>query len=191
MRTNITLRSKYLRALSMASLTAAMLAIPVRHACAQTPQDLIEVARSVITADRKAVVVATMELTEEEGKSFWPIYHEYRAEMGKITDDLMNLVLDYAKLYPTVPEERAKQMLETYTSLQQKHVDKRAAYLKKFATVLPAAKALRFAQVETRFDLLVQLNLAARIPLAPIRPALTALPDANAEKPIEDKDQNK
>jgi len=145
-----------------------MLAVPLRHAAAQTAQDLIEVARSVVTADRQAVVVATMELTDTEGKAFWPLYHEYRSEMGKITDELMNLVLEYAKLYPNVPEEQAKQMLKTYTSLQQKQVDRRTAYLKKFSRVLPAAKALRFAQVETRLDLLVQLNLAATVPLTPV-----------------------
>jgi hypothetical protein len=37
------------------------------------------------------------------------------------------------------------------------------SYLKKFGKVLPAAKALRFAQIETRLDLLVHLNLAANI----------------------------
>jgi len=152
----------------MASLSAAMLAVPLRHASAQTAQDLIEVARSIVTADRQAVVVSTMELTDTEGKDFWPLYHEYRSEMGKVTDELMNLVLEYAKLYPNIPEEQAKQMLKTYTSLQQRHVDKRTAYLKKFSKVLPAAKALRFAQVESRLDLLVQLHLAAVVPLTPV-----------------------
>jgi hypothetical protein len=88
--------------------------------------------------------------------------------MDKIADDRVDLVLNYAKLYPNVPEERAKEMLNTYTSLEQRHVETRSAYLKKFGKVLPAAKALRFAQIETRLDLLVQLNLAARIPLTPI-----------------------
>ena len=50
-------------------------------------------------------------------------------------------------------------------------MDQRNVYLKKFGEVLPAAKALRFAQVETRLDLLVHLNLAARIPLTPIAQA--------------------
>ena len=151
----------------MASLFAALLAIPVRQACAQTDQDLIEVARSVITTDRKAVVVKTMELTEEEGRSFWPLYHEYRFEMDKISDTLMNLVLEYAKVYPNVPEDRAKVWLKEYTNLQQQQVDKRTAYFKKFSKILPAAKALRFAQVETRLDLLFQLQLAAQVPLVP------------------------
>jgi hypothetical protein len=152
------------------SLSGILLA-PLQHASAQSDQDLIEVARSVITTDRKAAGVGTLELTEAESKVFWPLYHEYRAAMDKINDELTDLVLEYATLYPNIPETQAKQMLRTYTSLQQKHVTQRTAYLKKFSNVLPAAKALRFAQVETRLDLLVQLNLAAKIPLTPISDA--------------------
>jgi len=148
-----------------------MLVAPLQHASAQSDQDLIEVARSALTADRKTVVVAAMELTDDEAKDFWPLYREYRTAMDKIADDRVKLVLDYAKVYPNVPEEQAKEMLNTYTSLEQRQVEKRNAYLKKFAKVLPAAKALRFAQVETRLDLLVHLNLAARIPITPLQQA--------------------
>jgi hypothetical protein len=91
--------------------------------------------------------------------------------MDKVNDELMDLVLEYAKLYPNIPDAQARQMLKTYTSLQQKHVEQRVGYFKKFENVLPVTKALRFAQVETRLDLLVQLNLAARIPLTPIAEA--------------------
>jgi len=158
---------RFTYALTLVALTCGMLSVSIGQVSAQTDQDLIEVARSVIKADRQAVVVKTMELTEPEGKSFWPLYHEYRFEMDKVDDELMKLVLEYAKLYPNVPEGRAKQLLKEYTSLQQKQVDKRTDYLRKFSKVLPAAKALRFAQLETRLDLVVQLNLAARVPLVP------------------------
>jgi lipid-binding SYLF domain-containing protein len=168
MKTKLTSHSKYLRKLCMASLSAAMLIVQVHPAGAQTDQDMIEVARSIVAADRKAVVVAAMELTEKEGTNFWPLYDQYRNEMGKITDKRIKLVQDYAKLYPTVPDEQAKQMLDTYIRLQRKQVDKRAAYLKNFARILPPAKALRFAQVETRLDLFYQLQLAAAVPLTPL-----------------------
>jgi hypothetical protein len=153
--------------LSIVSLAGVLIA-PLQPASAQSDQDLIEVARSVITTDRKAVMVGAMDLTDTESKDFWSLYHEYRSAMDKIADDRVELVLNYAKLYPNVPEERAKELLNTYTSLEQRHVETRSAYLKKFGKVLPAAKALRFAQIETRLDLLIQLNLAARIPLTPI-----------------------
>jgi len=153
--------------LLLLALSATLVTSPPR-ASAQTDQDLIEVARSVVTADRQAVVVATMQFTDTEAKGFWPLYRQYRSDMAKTSDELINLVLDYAKVYPNVPEEQAKRMLKTYTYLQQKQAEKRAAHLQKFANVLPAAKALRLAQVETRLDLLVQLQLAAGVPLTPI-----------------------
>jgi len=163
--------------LSILSLSG-MLAAPLQHASAQSDQDLIEVARSVVTADRKAVVIAAMELTDAEAKGFWPLYREYRSAMDEITDDRMKLVLNYAKVYPNIPDEQAKEMLKTYTDLQQRQVEKRNAYLKKFAKVLPPAKALRFAQIETRLDLLIYLNLAARIPITPLPVTATAAPPA-------------
>jgi len=147
---------------------AATLAASPQPAAAQSDQDLLEVARSVVTADRKAVVVAAMQLTDSEGKDFWPLYREYRSAMDQISDDRMKLLLDYAKLYPDIPDDKAKEMLDTYTSLEQRQVEQRTVYLKKFSKVLPASKALRLAQVETRLDLLIHLNLAARVPLTPL-----------------------
>jgi len=149
------------------------LAVPLQRAAAQSDRDLIEVARTVITADRKAVVLAAMELTDSESRDFWPLYREYRSAMDQVADDRMKLVLNYANVYPNIPDEKAKEMLKTYTELQERQVQKRNVYLKKFAKVLPPAKALRFAQIETRLDLLVYLNLAARIPITPL-PASSA-----------------
>ncbi|HTA31499.1 MAG TPA: hypothetical protein VK731_13490 [Candidatus Cybelea sp.] len=163
----IILNKNLTHALSIFALTCGIFVVAVGQASAQTDQDLIEVARSALKTDRQAAVVATLELTESEGKDFWPLYREYRFEMDKVNDGLMKLVLEYAKLYPNVPESSAKQMLKDYTDFQKKQVGKRTSYLKKFSKVLPAAKALRFAQVETRLDLLVQLQLAANVPLVP------------------------
>jgi hypothetical protein len=61
----------------------------------------------------------------------------------------------------------AREWLVEYIGLQQKQVNKRTAYFKKFSEILPAAKALLFAQVETRLDVLFQLQLAAKVPLMP------------------------
>jgi hypothetical protein len=164
---NKTINSGFTCTLSFVSLACAMLAAPIGRAYAQTDQDLIEVARAVVKADRQAVVVSAMDLTDAESKDFWPLYHEYRSEMDKVADRRMKLVLEYAKLYPNVPDDRARDMLKEYTSLQRMQADKRTAYLRRFSKVLPPTKALRFAQVETRLDLLIQLQLAASVPLVP------------------------
>ena len=161
------INKRFTHTASLIALTCGMTAASIGQAIAQTDQDLVEVARSVVQADREAVVASTMKLTEAEGKDFWPLYREYRFKMDKINDDLMDLVLKYAKVYPNVSEDHAKEWLKDYAGLQRKQVDKRTAYFKTFSKVLPAVKALRFAQVETRLDLLAQLQLAAQVPLVP------------------------
>jgi len=149
-------------------LLAAALALPFTSALAQSDDEIIEAARSVIKADRQAVVTDTMQFTAAEAEAFWPVYHQYRAEMDTVGDGVKHLALEYAGLYPDVPDERAKRMLKELAGLEKKQVATRAKYLKKFAKVLPATKTLRFAQVESRLDLAMRLELAASIPLVPI-----------------------
>lgn len=165
--TTIILMKTY-RQLLILVLTAGWLALPVRPAAAQNIQDAIEVIRSVVKADRQAVVASVLQLTEAESKAFWPVYHPYRADMDRVSDGLVKLVLEYAKDYPNVPEDRAKAMLKELGGLEKKLVTTRNAYLRKVAMFLPATKTLRFAQVESRLDLAIRLELAASIPLVPV-----------------------
>jgi Spy/CpxP family protein refolding chaperone len=146
-------------------LAATALALPFQLARAENTQDQIEVARSVLKADRQAVVAENLQLTEAESTAFWPLYHQYRAEMDKIGNDLLKLVKEYAASHPNVPEDKAKKLLKNLGDLEKKQVTTRAAWLKKMSKVLPATKALRFAQIESRLDLAVRLQVAASIPL--------------------------
>ncbi len=150
-------------------LTAGLMAMSPSSATAQTEQDIIEVARSVIKTDRQAVVAQTLQLTDAESSSFWPVYHRYRADMDKVGDALLRLVREYAQYYPDVPDQRARKMLTDLGNLEKKHAATRTAYLKKFAKILPPGKILRFAQVESRLDLAMRLGLAANIPLVPVQ----------------------
>jgi hypothetical protein len=116
-----------------------------------------------------------MQLSAAEAEEFWPIYHRYRSEMDTVGDGIKHLVLEYAGLYPNVPDVRAKKMLKDLLGLEKKQASVRAKYLKKVGKVLPAAKTLRFAQVESRLDLAVRLELAASIPLVPIEGEIAGL----------------
>lgn len=162
------MKTKSLPLVRCGLLLATALALPITGALAQSDDDVIQAARSVLKADRQAVVTEAMQFTEAEATAFWPIYHQYRAELDTVGDGVKHLVLEYAGFYPDVPDERAKRMLKELADLEKKQVATRAKYLKKFAKVLPAAKTLRFAQVESRLDLAVRLEMAAGIPLVPI-----------------------
>ena len=157
-------------------LVAALAAITHSPAClaaVENPADAIAAVRGTYTADRQAFLAENMQLTDGESAAFWPLYRQYRAEQEKLGDGLVKLVLEYADVYPDVPEERARQWFKDYTAFEKKLADQRARYLKKFAKILPASKALRLAQLENRLDLALRLQLASAIPLTPIEGRLT------------------
>jgi len=154
------------KTLAFVLLAAVAASLPTR-AAAQNVVDQIEVVRGALKADRKTVIAVGMQLTDEESTGFWPIYRDYRVAMDKLGDGRIELVLEYADLYPNVPEDRAKQMLKKYAALEEKTVSVRNKYLKKLGKVLSASKVLRFAQLENRLDLAVRVQVAASVPLVP------------------------
>ena len=79
---------------------------------AQLPRDSIEVLRSELRTDRKVLVAEQMKFTDQESQAFWPIYGSYRSEVDRVNDRLVELMLEYADLYPDVPDQRASEMLK-------------------------------------------------------------------------------
>lgn len=157
---------------SILILTAAM-AAPGWKGNAQTPEADIQSARGELSIHRKAAVAEAIQITEQEGKAFWPLYEQYRAEVDKLGDGLITLIKDYAEMYPNVPDDRARAMLNQLGTLEKQRVETRISHLRKFQDVISPAKTLRFAQVETRFDLELRKAMASAVPLVPIEGQLT------------------
>ena len=61
----------------------------------------------------------------------------------------------------------ARQMLAAKMKLDRERMDLQQAYTKKIAKTVPAIKALRYAQVESRIDNELQRKVMQLIPLAP------------------------
>ena len=148
-----------------ALLTAVV--ISASAGAADNLTDAIETVRATYKADRQVFLAEHLQLTETESAAFWPLYRSYRVEMEKIGDGLVKLMLEYADLYPNVPEGQAKKLLQQYTSLEKKLVDKRVWYLKRAGKALPATKVLRWAQLENQLDLALRLQLVSAVPLVP------------------------
>lgn len=158
-----------LRAAAPMLVAGVLGVIPAYRGLAQSPLDGIAEGRAEVRAERTAVVAEALQLSEEQGKVFWPLYRQYWSAMDEINDGLVKLVLEYADVYPNVSEDLARQMLKDYTALEKKRMATRETYLRKFAKAITAAKALRLAQVENRLDLVVRQQLAGAIPLVPVQ----------------------
>lgn len=122
---------------------------------------------SQIMTDKRAVYLQAMRLTDEESRAFWPVYDEYEAKVKRIDDRFIRLVDDYAEKYSTMTDVDARQMLAAKMKIDRERMDLQQAYTKKIAKVVPAIKALRYAQIESRIDNELQRKVMLLIPLAP------------------------
>ncbi|MBL0010564.1 MAG: hypothetical protein IPP22_05235 [Nitrosomonas sp.] len=50
-----------------------------------------------IKADKKLLVASNMDLTDAEGKKFWPLYDAYQKELWQINEQLGKTINDYAE----------------------------------------------------------------------------------------------
>jgi len=142
-------------------LVALALATP---AFAQSGE--LALSRQVIQTERQALVTSAMELTEEEGKVFWPLYREYREAIAKVGDRSQALIVDYAAKYATLTDVDAQAMVTEMVAIDQEALNVRKDYVKKFGKILPAKRVARFFQIENKMDAIIKAELVQDIPLA-------------------------
>lgn len=119
-----------------------------------------------VNTDIKAVFAANLGLTEEESARFWPIFNEYQAKRKPLQDRLLANINRFAEKYDALTDADAAAMLKEKMAIERDSAALRQKYTAKIAKVLPAKKALRYAQLETRIQNLLARNLYSLIPLA-------------------------
>jgi hypothetical protein len=119
-----------------------------------------------VNTDKKAVYASNLGLTEEESAKFWPVYDEYEAKVKPLQDRLMANINTFAEKYDTLTEADAAAILKEKMAIEKEREALKQTYTKKIAKVLPAKKALRYAQLETRIQILIARNLYGLLPLA-------------------------
>ena len=147
------------------------LAFTLSPAFAQTKPatDNMQILRDKLKADKKLVVAANMELTEAEGKKFWPVYDEYQAELKKINERMRALILAYAKEYKadSLTDDNAKKMSSESIGIEESETKLKRSIAAKLDKALPGRKVARYLQIESKIRAVVKYELADSVPLVP------------------------
>jgi hypothetical protein len=127
-----------------------------------------ELLRSDVQAQKVAILTEVMGFTDEEDKAFWPIYREYDLEMSKLGDERVALIEEYARNYDKLTDEMADKLASKALDLEAKRQAVRAKCFERVKTALSPRTALRFLQVEHQLQLIIDLKIAASLPVAPV-----------------------
>jgi hypothetical protein len=159
-------------------ITFVLIAVgAARGAAAQTPAErenkslnlaaYAELLRSDVRAQKVAILTEVMGFTEQEDAAFWPIYREYDLEMSKLGDERLALIREYAAGYGTLTDELASSLATKALDLGSRRNAALNKCYEKVKTALSPRTALRFLQVEHQLQLIIDLQIAASLPVAP------------------------
>jgi hypothetical protein len=156
---------KFLTAFVLAVIVLA--AMPVIAQEGGSAETNMEILLEKVKADKKLLVAANMELTDEEAKKFWPLYEEYQKEVQKQNERLGKAIMDYADAYNKgpVPNDLAKKLMNEVISIEEAEAKTKKNYAEKIGKVIPAAKTARYMQIETKIRAALKYELAKQIPL--------------------------
>ena len=125
----------------------------------------IQLLRADIRNDKVKIMTDQMQLNDTESKAFWPIYNDYQHELDKLSDQRVALIKEYASNYDNMSDKEAQSLADRAFTLQKKRIDLRQQYFKKISKAVSPKSAARFAQVDDRIDLLLNLQLASNMPI--------------------------
>ena len=150
-----------------AGLLLAGLALP---AAAQQPPErgspaAVDAVREAVRTDKRGLVAKNLPLTEAEAKKFWPLYDGYQKDLDRIRKRQNRVVLDFVNSQSALTDANAKRIAKEFIEAEAEEQKLRERQLKEVAAVLPAAKAVRYLQIENKVRILNQYDVAAQLPL--------------------------
>jgi hypothetical protein len=133
---------------------------------AQDADSYIEVLRSELKTDKKAIITETMQFTETQSAAFWPVYNEFEYELDKLANKRIANIKDFAANYDSLSDKKADELLMNSFSFLEDRLSLNKKYYKKFAEVLTPTVAAKYMQLEHQIQLVLDLSVAANLPLA-------------------------
>jgi hypothetical protein len=156
--------SSWVLLLVLAAANSAVFAQTTTDKNAELEKELM-LARRDLRADKKKIIAMNVPLTEAEATKFWPVYDEYTAEMAKHYDQVYAVIKDYAANQKTLTDAQAIDMVKRWSKIQIELAQTRLKWVPMFEKVVPGKKAAQFFQVDRRLYALMDIQVAAEVPL--------------------------
>jgi hypothetical protein len=144
-------------------LLLAFAAAPVR--AGEADEASIEILRDTMRSNKKALVDVSLALSDEEARTFWPVYDRYQEELRVVHDRLLRVIEEYSANFGKMSDEKARELVDEYLAVERDRVEVRRAYLEPISQALPGRKVMRFYQIENKIDAVLRYELAATIPV--------------------------
>ena len=129
-------------------------------------QAYIDLLRTNVRQQKAEIMGAVMLLSTDDAAKFWPIYAEYDAELTKLNNQRVENIKEYARTYNQMTDEKADELIHNALAYRKQRSELLAKSYDRVKQALGAITAARFVQVEDQLLSIIDLQIAAELPLA-------------------------
>ena len=131
----------------------------------QNIQAYIQLLRSDVRQQKDEIMGAVMLLSAADAAKFWPIYSEYETELTKLNDQRIANIHEYAVNYAQMTDAKADELVQNAMAYQKQRGELLAKYYDRVKQELGAITAARFIQIEHQLLSIIDLRIAAELPI--------------------------
>ena len=125
----------------------------------------VELMREDLKTEKVAIVTEALQMADDQSSVFWPIYREYDLELSKLGDRRLAIIKSFADNFDMMNDETAKTIADDSFKLREDRLKLQKKYYKHVEKELGAVMAARWMQTERIIESLIDLQLAANLPL--------------------------
>lgn len=126
-----------------ALIVVALFAVPLLAASARLTQDtsfsqreqnfreFVTLFRADVKTERKHIITQMMQFNTDEAAKFWPIFYQYDAELNKIADGRIQLIVDYARNCENLSDDQAGALIPQAFELEAQRAMLKKKYFDK------------------------------------------------------------
>jgi Spy/CpxP family protein refolding chaperone len=126
--------------------------------------DMQELKNSV-AKDKKALVAATLDLKAAEAKKFWPLYDAYQRSVDAANRRRTAAFEGLIALNKPMSDLYARNLANELTATDEAEIKARRALHNRILRALPAKKAVRYLQLESKIRAVQAYDIATAFPL--------------------------
>jgi hypothetical protein len=126
----------------------------------------LQLLRSDVNSLKVDLVNSIMKLSADDAKKFWPLYHEYENELGKLAISRAELASEFVRSHKdgTFDNSKAKDIAKRWFKSQRVRLDLLEKYHAKIEKALTAMQAGQFLQIENQIGLFIDVTIASEMP---------------------------
>ena len=133
-------------------------------AFAQIKSEDLAIIQSVYSKDKSDLIKSSLNLSDAQGKAFWPIYDQYEAKRVGLSNQRVAIINDYLKGYDKLNGKTSTALMTRVFANDKSFTNLQESYYPKFAAAVGGKNAAKFYQLENYLQMIVRLHVQDEIP---------------------------